>query len=156
MSVFVVDRHGKPLMPCTKKRACLLLERGRARLLVRLLPDRRPSAQGLSPPTAHRPAPVPAATPATPPRAGQTLARQALRVLLVAAELIARGATVRAVRWRLQALVVIDPPPPGLFDRYQYRLPEAGQRAPLSCQAVWRGLTVLWTLPLATQTPRRP
>ena len=30
MSVFVVDKRKKPLMPCTEKRARLLLERGRA------------------------------------------------------------------------------------------------------------------------------
>lgn len=32
MSVFVLDKRGKPLMPCTEKRARLLLERGRARI----------------------------------------------------------------------------------------------------------------------------
>lgn len=32
MSVYVLDRSGKPLMPCTEKRARLLLERGRARV----------------------------------------------------------------------------------------------------------------------------
>ena len=32
MSVFVLDRHKKPLMPCSEKRARLLLERGRARV----------------------------------------------------------------------------------------------------------------------------
>jgi 5-methylcytosine-specific restriction endonuclease McrA len=32
MSVCVLDRNGKPLMPCTQKRARLLLERGRARV----------------------------------------------------------------------------------------------------------------------------
>lgn len=32
MSVFVLDRSGKPLMPCSEKRARLLLERGRARV----------------------------------------------------------------------------------------------------------------------------
>lgn len=32
MSVFVLDRCGKPLMPCSEKRARLLLERGRARV----------------------------------------------------------------------------------------------------------------------------
>ena len=32
MSVFVLDRNSKPLMPCTEKRARLLLERGRARV----------------------------------------------------------------------------------------------------------------------------
>ncbi len=37
MSVFVLDRHGKTLMPCTEKRARLLLERGRARV-HRLVP----------------------------------------------------------------------------------------------------------------------
>src|SRR5205823_3292328 len=30
MSVFVVDKHKKPLMPCSEKRARLLLERGQA------------------------------------------------------------------------------------------------------------------------------
>ena len=30
MAVFVLDKHKKPLMPCTEKRARLLLERGRA------------------------------------------------------------------------------------------------------------------------------
>ena len=37
MSVYVLDRSGKPLMPCTEKRARLLLERGRARI-HRLVP----------------------------------------------------------------------------------------------------------------------
>ncbi|CAG9180151.1 RNA-guided endonuclease IscB [Cupriavidus pinatubonensis] len=37
MAVFVLDKHGKPLMPCSEKRARLLLERGRARV-HRLLP----------------------------------------------------------------------------------------------------------------------
>ncbi len=32
MAVFVLDRSKKPLMPCTEKRARLLLERGRARV----------------------------------------------------------------------------------------------------------------------------
>ena len=32
MSVFVSDRSGKPLMPCSEKRARLLLERARARV----------------------------------------------------------------------------------------------------------------------------
>ena len=32
MAVFVLDRQKKPLMPCTEKRARLLLERGRARV----------------------------------------------------------------------------------------------------------------------------
>jgi len=32
MAVFVLDRHKKPLMPCSEKRAQLLLERGRARV----------------------------------------------------------------------------------------------------------------------------
>ena len=46
MAVFVLDRSGKPLMPCTEKRARLLLERGRARihrvvLFVIRLTDRR-------------------------------------------------------------------------------------------------------------------
>ncbi|AGW88959.1 RNA-guided endonuclease IscB [Cupriavidus sp. DF5525] len=37
MAVFVLDRHGKSLMPCSEKRARLLLERGRARV-HRLVP----------------------------------------------------------------------------------------------------------------------
>ncbi|SMP60535.1 RNA-guided endonuclease IscB [Noviherbaspirillum suwonense] len=37
MAVFVLDRCGKPVMPCTEKRARLLLERGRARV-HRVLP----------------------------------------------------------------------------------------------------------------------
>ena len=32
MAVFVLDRSARPLMPCTEKRARLLLERGRARV----------------------------------------------------------------------------------------------------------------------------
>lgn len=32
MAVFVLDKQGKPLMPCSEKRARLLLERGRARI----------------------------------------------------------------------------------------------------------------------------
>ncbi|MCX7255230.1 MAG: RRXRR domain-containing protein, partial [Polaromonas sp.] len=32
MAVFVLDGSGRPLMPCTEKRARLLLERGRARV----------------------------------------------------------------------------------------------------------------------------
>lgn len=32
MSVFVLDRSGKPLMPCTEKRAKMMLTRGRARV----------------------------------------------------------------------------------------------------------------------------
>lgn len=46
MSVFVLDRNGKALMPCTEKRARLLLSRGRARVhrvmpfVIRLI-DRR-------------------------------------------------------------------------------------------------------------------
>lgn len=32
MSVFVLDRRGQPLMPCSHKRASLMLERGRARV----------------------------------------------------------------------------------------------------------------------------
>lgn len=32
MGVFVLDKHQKPLMPCSEKRARLLLERGRARV----------------------------------------------------------------------------------------------------------------------------
>lgn len=37
MSVFILDRNGKPLMPCSEKRARLLLARGRARV-HRVLP----------------------------------------------------------------------------------------------------------------------
>ncbi len=37
MSIFVLDQHGKALMPCTEKRARRLLDRGRARV-HRLLP----------------------------------------------------------------------------------------------------------------------
>jgi hypothetical protein len=37
MTVFVLDRRKKPLMPCSEKRARLLLERGRARV-HRLVP----------------------------------------------------------------------------------------------------------------------
>ena len=37
MAVFVVDRHKKPLMPCSEKRARKLLARGRARV-HRLVP----------------------------------------------------------------------------------------------------------------------
>ena len=37
MAVFVLDRHKKPLMPCSEKRARKLLERGRARV-HRLIP----------------------------------------------------------------------------------------------------------------------
>jgi hypothetical protein len=32
MSVFVLDKSGKPLMPCSEKRARLLLAHGRARI----------------------------------------------------------------------------------------------------------------------------
>ncbi|MET1115838.1 MAG: RRXRR domain-containing protein, partial [Comamonas sp.] len=37
MAVLVLDNHGKALMPCTEKRARLLLDRGRARV-HRLVP----------------------------------------------------------------------------------------------------------------------
>jgi hypothetical protein len=37
VAVLVLDRHKKPLMPCTEKRARLLLERDRARV-VRMVP----------------------------------------------------------------------------------------------------------------------
>jgi len=37
MAVFVLDKHKRPLMPCTEKRARVLLERGRARV-HRLIP----------------------------------------------------------------------------------------------------------------------
>ena len=32
MAVFILDKHKQPLMPCSEKRAPLLLERGRARI----------------------------------------------------------------------------------------------------------------------------
>ena len=54
MSVFVLDRSGKPLMPCSQKRARLLLERGRARVhrlhpfAIRLI-DRQQAASALQP-----------------------------------------------------------------------------------------------------------
>ena len=32
MAVFVLDRRKKPLMPCSEKRARIMLERGRARI----------------------------------------------------------------------------------------------------------------------------
>ena len=54
MSVFVLDRSGKPLMPCSEKRARLLLERGRARVhrlhpfAIRLI-DRQQAASALQP-----------------------------------------------------------------------------------------------------------
>ena len=32
MAVFVLDKNGQALMPCTEKRARLLLERGRVRV----------------------------------------------------------------------------------------------------------------------------
>jgi hypothetical protein len=35
LSVFVLDRHKRPLMPCSEKRARLMLERGRARVVRR-------------------------------------------------------------------------------------------------------------------------
>ncbi len=37
MAVFVLDKRKKPLMPCTEKRARLLLDRGRA-LVVKMYP----------------------------------------------------------------------------------------------------------------------
>ncbi len=54
MSVFVLDRCGKPLMPCSEKRARLLLERGRARvhrvvpMVIRLV-DRQVANSTLQP-----------------------------------------------------------------------------------------------------------
>lgn len=54
MAVFVLDRSGKPLMPCSEKRARLLLERGRARVhrlvpfVIRLV-DRRVESCVLQP-----------------------------------------------------------------------------------------------------------
>jgi len=54
MAVFVLDKHGKPLMPCTEKRARLLLERGRARVhrvmpFVIRLTDRLKEASAFQP-----------------------------------------------------------------------------------------------------------
>jgi len=52
--VFVLDRHQKPLMPCTEKRARLLLERGRA-VIYRMAPftirlkDREVTASAFQP-----------------------------------------------------------------------------------------------------------
>ena len=37
MAVFILDKHKKPLMPCSEKRARILLERGRARV-IRIMP----------------------------------------------------------------------------------------------------------------------
>lgn len=54
MAVWVLDKHKKPLMPCSEKRARLLLERGRA-VVHRLVPfvirlkDRVAEASGLQP-----------------------------------------------------------------------------------------------------------
>lgn len=54
MSVFVLDQHKRPLMPCSEKRARLLLERGRARIhrvapfTIRLV-DRTQGASALQP-----------------------------------------------------------------------------------------------------------
>ncbi|TXC88800.1 RNA-guided endonuclease IscB [Paraburkholderia azotifigens] len=54
MAVFVLDRRGKPLMPCNEKRARLLLARGRARvhrvmpLVIRLV-DRQTGACSFQP-----------------------------------------------------------------------------------------------------------
>ena len=54
MSVLVLDQRGKPLMPCTEKRARLLLERGRARVhrlvpfVIRLV-DREQASCALQP-----------------------------------------------------------------------------------------------------------
>lgn len=54
MAVFVLDKHGKPLMPCSEKRARLLLHRGRARVhrvvpfVIRLV-DRTRSDSALQP-----------------------------------------------------------------------------------------------------------
>jgi 5-methylcytosine-specific restriction endonuclease McrA len=54
VSVFVLDRSGKPLMPCSQKRARLLLERGRARVhrlhpfAIRLV-DRQQATSALQP-----------------------------------------------------------------------------------------------------------
>ena len=54
MAVLVLDRQGKALMPCSEKRARLLLERGRARLhrvvpfVIRLV-DRHAESSALQP-----------------------------------------------------------------------------------------------------------
>lgn len=54
MAVFVLDKQGKPLMPCSEKRARLLLSRGRARVhrvvpfVIRLV-DRLQSESALQP-----------------------------------------------------------------------------------------------------------
>lgn len=54
MSVFVLDRFGKALMPCSEKRARLLLERGRARVhrlvpfVIRLI-DRQAASSSFQP-----------------------------------------------------------------------------------------------------------
>lgn len=54
MAVYVLDKTGKPLMPCSEKRARLLLERGRARvhriapLVIRLV-DRRLANSAVQP-----------------------------------------------------------------------------------------------------------
>ncbi|WP_081772027.1 RNA-guided endonuclease IscB [Paraburkholderia nodosa] len=54
MAVFVLDRRGRPLMPCTEKRARLLLARGRARVhrvmpFVIRLTDRKADACSFQP-----------------------------------------------------------------------------------------------------------
>lgn len=54
MAVYVLDKTGKPLMPCSEKRARLLLERGRARIhrlapLVIRLVDRRLADSAVQP-----------------------------------------------------------------------------------------------------------
>ena len=52
MAVYVLDKTGTPLMPCSEKRARLLLERGRARIhrqvpfVIRLV-DRRQADSAL-------------------------------------------------------------------------------------------------------------
>src|ERR1700675_4706269 len=54
MAVFVVDKHHQPLMPCSEKRARLLLTRGRARIhsiypfVIRLI-DRKAAKSTLQP-----------------------------------------------------------------------------------------------------------
>jgi hypothetical protein len=45
MSVFVIDRHGKALMPCTEKRAKLLLARNSVRVHLK---TRSELVQGIS------------------------------------------------------------------------------------------------------------
>ena len=51
MAVYVLDKRGRPLMPCSEKRARLLLERGRVRVhrlvpfIIRLVDRERESCE---------------------------------------------------------------------------------------------------------------